>query len=95
MATYVALLRGINVGGNNIIKMTALKACFEAQGFTDVATYIQSGNVVFGAAAREAVVAQAVEDHVAADLRAHHGTQLEHHDGAAAHDGALEPMRVS
>ena len=37
---YVALLRGINVGGNNLIKMTALKACFEKQGFDDVATFI-------------------------------------------------------
>jgi uncharacterized protein (DUF1697 family) len=45
--TYVALLRGINVGGNNLIKMPALKACFEEHGFTDVATYIQSGNVIF------------------------------------------------
>jgi uncharacterized protein (DUF1697 family) len=44
---YVALLRGINVGGNNMIKMADLKACFEALGFTGVATYIQSGNVVF------------------------------------------------
>ncbi len=48
MATrYVALLRGINVGGNNIIKMADLKACFERMGFSDVATYIQSGNVAF------------------------------------------------
>ncbi|MGZ5289731.1 MAG: DUF1697 domain-containing protein [Actinomycetota bacterium] len=47
MARYVALLRGINVGGKNPIKMTDLKACFEADGFEDVATYIQSGNVVF------------------------------------------------
>ena len=46
---YVALLRGINVGGNNLIKMVALRACFEAQGFRDVATYIQSGNVLFAA----------------------------------------------
>jgi uncharacterized protein (DUF1697 family) len=46
---YVALLRGINVGGNNLIRMPALKACFEAQGFCDVATYIQSGNVLFTA----------------------------------------------
>lgn len=45
--TYVALLRGINVGGNNIIKMADLKACFEKNGFTDVVTYIQSGNVIF------------------------------------------------
>jgi uncharacterized protein (DUF1697 family) len=44
---YVALLRGINVGGNNLIKMPDLKACFEAQGYTNVATYIQSGNVLF------------------------------------------------
>ena len=47
MARYVALLRGINVGGNNMIKMADLKACFEDGGFTDVATYIQSGNVLF------------------------------------------------
>jgi len=44
---FLALLRGINVGGKNLIKMPALKACFESHGFTDVATYIQSGNVVF------------------------------------------------
>jgi uncharacterized protein (DUF1697 family) len=47
MAQYVALLRGINVGGNNLIKMSALKACFEDHGFANVATYIQSGNVLF------------------------------------------------
>jgi uncharacterized protein (DUF1697 family) len=47
MPGYVALLRGINVGGKNLIKMPALKACFEANAFEDVATYIQSGNVLF------------------------------------------------
>ena len=47
MTSYVALLRGINVGGKNLIKMPALKACFEEHGFDDVATYIQSGNVLF------------------------------------------------
>jgi uncharacterized protein (DUF1697 family) len=45
--TYLALLRGINVGGKNIIKMADLRSCFEAEGFRDVASYIQSGNVVF------------------------------------------------
>ena len=50
MNQYVALLRGINVGGKNIIKMTALKACFEELGLKDVSTYIQSGNVLFSAA---------------------------------------------
>jgi uncharacterized protein (DUF1697 family) len=53
MNTYVALLRGINVGGANLIRMPALKACFEAQGFGDVVTYIQSGNVVFTTAGTE------------------------------------------
>lgn len=43
----IALLRGINVGGNNIIKMAELKACFQEMGFTNVITYIQSGNVLF------------------------------------------------
>jgi uncharacterized protein (DUF1697 family) len=47
MTQYVALLRGINVGGRNLIKMPALKACFDDLGFRDVATYIQSGNVLF------------------------------------------------
>jgi uncharacterized protein (DUF1697 family) len=47
--SYVALLRGVNVGGNNLIRMSALKACFEAQGLCDVLTYIQSGNVLFTA----------------------------------------------
>lgn len=51
MARYVALLRGINVGGKNLIPMPALKAAFEAAGFDDVRTYIQSGNVLFGAPA--------------------------------------------
>jgi uncharacterized protein (DUF1697 family) len=44
---YLALLRGINVGGNNIIKMDDLKKLFEELDFHDVKTYIQSGNVLF------------------------------------------------
>lgn len=49
MPQYVALLRGINVGGKNIIKMTDLTACFQELGFEQVRTYIQSGNVIFHA----------------------------------------------
>ena len=45
--TFVALLRGVNVGGRNLIKMAALKACLEDSGFDRVETFIQSGNVVF------------------------------------------------
>lgn len=44
---YVALLRGINVGGNSLIKMADLKAVFEKHGYTNVVTYINSGNVIF------------------------------------------------
>jgi uncharacterized protein (DUF1697 family) len=49
MEKYLALLRGINVGGNNTIPMPALKAAFTNAGFTDVSTYINSGNVLFSA----------------------------------------------
>ncbi len=43
--TYLILLRGINVGGNNIIKMADLRAGIENSGYEDVRTYIQTGNV--------------------------------------------------
>lgn len=46
-SSYVALLRGINVGGNNLIPMADLRACFVEKGFANVTTYIQSGNVIF------------------------------------------------
>ncbi len=54
MGTYVALLRGINVGGKNRIKMSDLVGVFDDAGCADVRTYIQSGNVVFGASAKVA-----------------------------------------
>lgn len=44
---FVALLRGVNVGGNNMISMRALKESFEKAGFTQVSTYINSGNIIF------------------------------------------------
>jgi uncharacterized protein (DUF1697 family) len=46
---YLALLRGINVGGKNLVRMADLRAAFAELGFADVATYIQSGNVLFRA----------------------------------------------
>ena len=46
---YVALLRGINVGGKNVLPMAALAEIFSGTGCRDVGTYIQSGNVVFSA----------------------------------------------
>jgi uncharacterized protein (DUF1697 family) len=49
MAVYVALLRGVNVGGKNRLPNATLKAACESAGFTDVHVYLQSGNVVFKA----------------------------------------------
>jgi uncharacterized protein (DUF1697 family) len=61
MARWVALLRGINVGGKNLIGMPALKAWFEGQGLADVQTYIQSGNVVFTSGAGAAALVASLE----------------------------------
>ena len=44
---YIALLRGINVGGNNKIDMKLLKLTFERVGMKSVKTYINSGNIIF------------------------------------------------
>jgi uncharacterized protein (DUF1697 family) len=49
MPIYISMLRGINVGGHKLIKMDKLRQSFEALGFEQVQTYIQSGNVVFKA----------------------------------------------
>ena len=63
MASYVALLRGINVGGTGRLPMADLKAILADLDFTNVATYIQSGNVVFDAPEGEwaDLIADAVE----------------------------------
>ena len=49
LTVFVALLRGVNVGGNNMISMRALKGSFETMGFANVSTYINSGNIIFQA----------------------------------------------
>ncbi|HEU4785021.1 MAG TPA: DUF1697 domain-containing protein [Ktedonobacterales bacterium] len=66
MRTYIALLRGINVGGHRLIKMADLKAMFEALGFDGVQTYIQSGNVVFQADEAEEPLRERIERQIAA-----------------------------
>jgi uncharacterized protein (DUF1697 family) len=47
MVTYVSILRGINVGGHRLIKMVDLKILLSNLGFSNVQTYIQSGNIIF------------------------------------------------
>ena len=54
MATWVALLRGVNVGGKHRLPMADLRAALAELGFEDVATYVQSGNVVFRSPKRSA-----------------------------------------
>lgn len=66
MSLYVALLRGINVGGKNLIKMMDLRTCFEDGGYEQVATYIQSGNVLFRSREKQAVLTRCIEEMLAA-----------------------------
>lgn len=47
MNTYISLLKSVNAGGHNIIKMAELKTAIENEGFENVKTYIQSGNIIF------------------------------------------------
>lgn len=49
MTRYISLLRGVNVSGQKLIRMEHLRQMYEEQGFADVCTYLQSGNVVFKA----------------------------------------------
>jgi uncharacterized protein (DUF1697 family) len=67
MASHVALLRGINVGGRNKVPMAELREVVAALGHTEVATYIQSGNVLFRTAETDnaklaAALEAAIED---------------------------------
>lgn len=64
MTIYIALLRGINVGGKNIIKMADLKQMFEAMGFCKVKTYIQSGNVLFKSNEDEELLRKKIEHEI-------------------------------
>jgi len=47
MKTYISLLRGINIGGHKKIKMDSLRDGFSSLGYTNIKTYIQSGNILF------------------------------------------------
>ena len=69
---YIALLRGINVGGNTMLKMAELKATFESVGFTNVVTYINSGNLAFDTRkTSEAALVEKVEKGIQAKFGKH------------------------
>jgi len=67
---YVALLRGINVGGNNKVDMKLLKKTFESVGMTSVKTYINSGNVIFADSERSgAEISALLEEAILRDFK--------------------------
>jgi len=68
LRSYAALLRGVNLGSHNKVSMADLRELFEALGHEDVATYVQSGNVVFKARDDAAGVTSAIERRIARDL---------------------------
>lgn len=65
---YVALLRGINVGGKNLVGMSRLKAAFEGAGMEDVATFIASGNVLFRSKAKTGALVRLLEKSIEEEL---------------------------
>lgn len=68
MARSVALLRGINVGGNRLMKMSDLKKTFESLGLTSVRTVIASGNVIFEGSVTEARITAALKKEFGHDV---------------------------
>ncbi len=69
MTRYAALLRGINVGGNNKVAMADLRALLEGLGYTDVRTHLNSGNAIFTSPATKSdAVAAAIEKAITAEL---------------------------
>jgi uncharacterized protein (DUF1697 family) len=69
MARYVALLRGINVAGHNKVAMSDLRDLAAGLGHTEIATYIQSGNVVFSSVYTDAIsLAEVLEREIASRL---------------------------
>jgi uncharacterized protein (DUF1697 family) len=66
---YVALLRGINVGGNNKVEMPRLKKLFEELDFKNVKTYINSGNIIFEAKGTPMVLAKKIEKEIEKEFK--------------------------
>ena len=68
MGTFIALLRGINVGGHNQLPMVTLRELLTALGYRDVVTYIQSGNVILDSDDDPTEIATTIEASLAGDL---------------------------
>jgi uncharacterized protein (DUF1697 family) len=76
MTSYVALLRGVNVGGNKMVAMAELREMLTALGFTDVKTLLQSGNAVFRAPSR---ASSALERQLEAEMTRHFKMTCDYH----------------
>ena len=76
MPRLIALLRGINVGGRNVLAMADLRAVMHDLGFDNVATYIQSGNVVFDVAGAAAQDEPAFAEGIATSIAQRHGLSV-------------------
>lgn len=74
METWIALLRGVNVGGNKKLPMADFRNLLSGLGFTNVATYIQSGNAVFQAAGRASDIGKRIETAVSERFGFHSDT---------------------
>ena len=89
---YVALLRGVNVGGANKVDMATLRFAFEAIGLTSVRTYINSGNVIFSAVRPDRVaIGRAIERAIAAHFHREIDVLLRDMDEMVAIAGAIPP----
>ena len=86
MATYVALLRGINVGGNKMVAMAELRAALTKAGFSNVQTLLQSGNVILDAAASSP---GKLESQLEAELKKRFSLDVEVHVRSAAELAAV------
>ncbi len=73
MTNYISILRGINVGGQKSIKMADLKTLYENLGFSNVKTYVQSGNVVFQTKAEKT---ELLEQKIHGQIKAKYGFEV-------------------
>lgn len=77
---YICLLRGINVGGNNLIEMKRLRAVFEKLGYREVKTYINSGNVFFISGKKKAALKREIEEAIGREWKFVPGTLIKELD---------------
>ena len=71
LKTYIVLLRGINVGGKNKVPMSDLKKCLEELGFSNVSTYIASGNVILESDKHPTEIKDLIEEALPASFKLH------------------------